>query len=541
MAPVEARDQGFGGRMSAPPLPGSSLPAWLEALAAHRSRRAALVDDAGSLTYGELGATVTAVAARLHRRGLRRGDVVATTMVPSIPHLIVLLGCLRAGVGATPVNTRLTASEARQYLSKLEPALVVADEEHAALAGALGPDVVQLPDADQPGSLEVRLGPLGSGEVGPPPPLPDPDSLALIFPTGGTTGIPKGAYYDHGSMMAWMKSVMMADPHTPEDLDLFCSPFFHVTLGVGLLSRLVGAGTLRIQPRFDPTAVLAAIDAGATRITMAPTMLTAVRRDPSFERTRRDRVRAVTFGSSAVTEAFVRDLVSDYPAATVRTAYGATEVGPVTGMEHADLLAGRLGGVGRPLPGVRMKILDSAGVELPRGEVGDLVIASPWQTLGYYGNEEETARVFRADGVHIGDTGRFEETEEGDWLHIVGRSKEMIVTGGENVFPIEVETVLAEHPAVDQVVAYGAPDDYWGERVEVAVITVPGAGATLEELREFGRGRLAGYKLPRGLRLPDRIPLTPNNKPDRIALQRHAAAEPNADGAPAEAGTERRR
>jgi fatty-acyl-CoA synthase len=209
-------------------------------------------------------------------------------------------------------------------------------------------------------------------------------------------------------------------------------------------------------------------------------------------------------------------------------------------MEHADLLAGRLSGVGRPLPGVRMKIVDADGAELPRGEEGDLVIASPWQTGGYFGDQEETANLFKRDGVHIGDMGRFDPTEDGDWLHIVGRSKEMIITGGENVFPIEVESALAEHPDVDQVVAYGVADDYWGERVEVAIVPVGGATPDLDGLREFARARLAGYKLPRGMRLPGAIPLTPNNKPDRMALQRQAAAEPSTDGEPTQGGAERR-
>jgi fatty-acyl-CoA synthase len=344
-----------------------------------------------------------------------------------------------------------------------------------------------------------------------------------VFPTGGTTGTPKGAYYDQRRMWVWLNSVIQADGNERGDVELFFSPFFHVTLGVGLLARLLGAGTVRIQPQFDPGAALAAIGEGATRLVGAPTMYAAMRAHPDFAATPRDHVRVVTFGSSPATEAFVRQMAEDYPAAKVRTAFGATEIGPVTGFEHEDLLAGRYAGVGRPLPGVRIHVAGPDGERLGPGEVGELVVVSPWQTLGYYNAPEETAATFRPDGVHLGDLGYFDED---GWLHIAGRSKEMIVTGGENVFPAEVDTVLAEHPGVLQALTYGVPDDFWGEAVEAAIVPAPGAaGVTVDELRDFGRARLAGYKLPRSLRIVDALPLTPNNKPDRGAARQAAIAE----------------
>jgi fatty-acyl-CoA synthase len=450
---------------------------------------------------------------------------VATAMTPSVPHLLVILGCLRAQLAVTPVNIRLAQSEGRAYLAPIDPSLVICDDEHEGFAAGLGRELLCLGDSSVPGTLAERLGQLLSADDVRPCELArvDADAVALILPTGGTTGTPKGAFYDHHRTWLWLTSVLAADPHGPDDLDLFCSPFFHVTLGVGLLSRLLGGGTVEIHPRFDAGAVLRAIRNGATRMAGAPTMYEALRRHPEFASTPRDGMRALTFGSAATSAEFVAALVAEYPGAEIRTAYGATEIGPVTAMEHRDLLAGRLTGVGRPLPGVRIRVLGGDGVELPRGEVGELVVASSWQMCGYYGDSEETACTFREDGVHIGDLGYLEDD---DWLHIVGRSKDMIITGGENVFPLEVEAVLGRHPAVQDVIVFGAPDDYWGERVHVAVVPTAGQQAALADLRAFGRQDLAGYKLPVALHVLAALPLTPNNKPDRRAVHELALSEP---------------
>lgn len=509
----------------------TTLPAWLEAVAAHRADRAALTDLGGTVAYRDLAAAVNATAAGLLATGLRPGDLVATAMTPSTAYAVVVLGCLRAGIVVAPLNTRLTTSELRVFLEPLAARAIVADPEHAPLAGTLGPDVIELARANQPAPLAERLAPLRADATLPPV---AEDAIAIVFPTGGTTGVPKGAYYEHRGVWAWLTSVLLAGPQREDDVDLFMSPFFHVTLGVGLLSRLLGGGSLVIQPRFHPPDVLAAMDAGITRLMGAPTMFAALRREPGFDAAARHRIRGITFGSSPATPSFIAQLVEDYPHAEIRTAYGATEIGPVTGMEHADLMAGRLAGVGRPLPGVRIRVVDDAGRELPRGEVGQLVVQSPWQTAGYYNRPDETAATFRPDGVHIGDLGSLDED---DWLHLAGRAKDLVISGGENVFPLEVENVLLQHPAVEQAIAYGLPDPYWGERLEATVVLRPDATLGLEELRAFARERLAGYKLPRGLRVVERLPVTPNNKPDRAAARRDALAAAD----PAQPAEERRR
>jgi acyl-CoA synthetase (AMP-forming)/AMP-acid ligase II len=168
-----------------------------------------------------------------------------------------------------------------------------------------------------------------------------------------------------------------------------------------------------------------------------------------------------------------------------------------------------------------MKILDPDDKPVPQGEGGQIAVRSPWQTLGYWNQPDETAATYGADGyIRLGDVGRFDET---GWLHVSGRLKEMIITGGENVFPVEVEQALNELPGVVQAVAFGLPDDYWGERVEAAVTVRPGEGVTADALRASVRESLAGYKVPKRIHVVDALPLTPNNKPDRRALQERFA------------------
>jgi acyl-CoA synthetase (AMP-forming)/AMP-acid ligase II len=224
------------------------------------------------------------------------------------------------------------------------------------------------------------------------------------------------------------------------------------------------------------------------------------------------------FGSAPATEAFVRELLVDYPSARVANGYGATEFGgTVCVLEHEDLVTGRIGGIGRPYPGVVVRVVDERGEEAPRGETGEIVVTAPGVSNGYFGNPEQTAATFRPDGVHVGDLAA---RDENGYLHLRGRLTEIIITGGENVWPAEVESALAEHPAVSQIAVYGVQDDHWGQMVSTAVTLRPGRTVTINDLRDFGRASLAGYKLPRELVIYDAFPLTSNNKIDKKALQR---------------------
>jgi acyl-CoA synthetase (AMP-forming)/AMP-acid ligase II len=494
----------------------------LRDLSVHRGEQCAAFDSAGSLSYRELVEGMDAVAAGLRRAGVGPREAVATAMEPSLAYLLVVLGAMRAGAVTAVLNTRLTPAELRPYLAPIDPVIVISDPVFNRLSRELGRDIVDLPAALHPDSAPSRLEPLyGGPAIGD---ELDEEADTLIFPTGGTTGTPKGAVYDHRGSWLWFNSAIQSEPDRQTGTELFCSPFFHVTFGVGLLARLFAGDTVHILHRFDADDVLAGIGAGAHRVIGATTMFKMLRERPAFAGTPRAHLRRIQFGASPASPQFIRQLLVDYPGAKVRSAYGATECGPVTGMEHEELVGGRIEGVGRPLPGAVLRICDDDGNDLPRGEEGEIRVRSRWSTKGYYNLPEQTAAAFRPDGFRTGDVGWF--APDG-WLHLSGRRKEMIITGGENVFPNEVEGVLLEHPGIRELIVYGMPDEHWGERVEVGIVPEPGRTVQLEELRLFARTSLAGYKLPKTMRLLEKIPLTGAHKPDRNAARRLAEERPN--------------
>lgn len=487
--------------------------------ALHYGSKLAVIDAAGTLTFGELWQAITGVAGALRESGARPGDRVATAMHPSAGHLVVLLGCMAAGLVPCPLNIRLTSAEFRRFLEPIEPALIVADPAHRAVVEGLGAPLMVLEDIDAAAPIRERLAPLWSER--PFTANVAETDVALIIPTGGTTGVPKGAISTHRGIYLWLASCAQNSGRTARDVELFFSPFFHISIVTGWMATLFVAGAVRILRAFSVEQSIQAIEEGATFLMGAPTMFTALRRDPAFARIDRSSVRSISVGAMAATTEFIRQIMDDYPQARLKHGYGATEFGPVTGIVHEDFQEGRITGVGRALPGVRIVIADDELNPLPPGQVGELVVSCPWQTAGYWGREQETADTFTALGVRLGDLGAMDEQ---GWITIAGRKKEMIISGGENVFPNEVEAVLARHPAVRDISVYGVRDDYWGERVEAAVVLQPGSSLTQAELADFGRAELGGYKLPKTLRLVDAIPLTPNNKPDRRRLSREADA-----------------
>ena len=503
-------------------MPGLLLTERLRIHALQAADHVALDDGIGPpSTYAELWDTAIRVGAGLEAAGVRPGDRVAFALTPSAPYVALVLAAMAAGAVAVPLNTRLTTAEAGDYLEPLRPSLLVSDGAHADWSSALGVPIVLADRTAHQSLLPERLRGLIAAE--PTTWTPAEDDPAVIYPTGGTTGTPKGAWYTHRATWLFADATAANQQRTPADVELYFSPFFHISLCTGLLTSLFAGSTVRIMEQFDAGDALSAIGSGCTRLMGSPTMFVAMRSHPSFGVTDRSSVRHVSFGSTNATAEFVNALMSDFPSARLKYGYGATEFGPVTAMHHDDMVAGRLSGVGRPHPGVRFRVIGPDGRELPVGEIGEIAVSCVWQANGYWERPEETARTWTESGVALGDLGSIDET---GWVTVAGRSKEMIITGGENVFPSEVENVLEGHPSVSEVCVFGVPDDYWGERVEGVVVAAAGHAVDVDALRAFARSKLAGYKVPKHLHQIDALPLTANNKPNRRALRAAAEATP---------------
>jgi fatty-acyl-CoA synthase len=366
-----------------------------------------------------------------------------------------------AGGVASPINTRLKRTEIQEYSDSIGLTTVVADERYAHLIRECSLGAIEIP-GEAGARMESQLGELGATRQGWYEPLSENDP-AVIFPTGGTTGIPKGAFTDQRGLATWTWNVALSGRRAPQDVDLFFSPCFHVTFVVGVLTPLFAGNTVVVQDSFSPPRAIEAIGRWkVNRLMGAPTMLRALMDQAekdgidSF-----DTVQHVLFGGAATLPGLIGRMARMFPKAALMTGLGATELASaVTRIENSDLRSGNYRGVGRVLAGARLKILDDDGQEIPIGGVGEIAVRSPWQTLGYWNREKETSTAYMEDGfVRLGDLGFLDSS---DWLTVTGRSKEMIRSGGENVFPREIESVIREVPAVEEVVVFGVNDDHWG-------------------------------------------------------------------------------
>ncbi|MER7007884.1 class I adenylate-forming enzyme family protein [Dactylosporangium sp. NPDC000555] len=486
---------------------------YLDAIAAHARHapdRLAVRDERGDVSYGELWSAVERIAGGLRERGVAPGDRVATTLAPGAAQLALIFGAMAAGAVAAPLNIKLTPPEVRRYLEPVAPRLIVAD----ATGAGLGDDPLVLPDggAGPLSALAPLLGPPGRGlsEV-------DPAAPAILFGTGGTTGLPKAGCWTHRSLWLYAAACVAAMEVRRTDLELFFSPFFHIALVTGPFGTLFVGGACHFLTRFDETDVLRHVTGGTvTRFFGAPTALRRLVDHPACKPAATGAVRRILYGSTRSEPDLPARLRLAFPNAELITGYGATEFGAVARLRSWELVDGTDQGVGAPVPGVVLRIVDPAGAEVPRGEVGEIVVRAPWQITGYWGHPEQTAAARHAGGIRSGDLGLLDPD---GFLHLRGRSKDLVITGGENVFPAEVEDALCAHPAIAAAAVFGRLDPEWGERVEAALVPVPGSAIDVDEVRRFCRERLAGYKVPKVFHVMDQLPLTATMKVDRRRLR----------------------
>jgi fatty-acyl-CoA synthase len=486
---------------------------YLDAIAAHARHapdRLAVRDERGDVTYGELLSAVERIAGGLRDRGVRPGDRVVTALEPGAAQLALIFGAMAAGAVAAPLNIKLAPPEVRRYLEPLAPALVVADATGAGLSdGALV----------LPGGEGGPLAPVAPLFGAPVPVLSDVDSAepAILFGTGGTTGLPKAGCWTHRSLWLYAAACVGAMEVRRTDVELFFSPFFHIALVTGPFGTFFAGGACHFLPRFDEAEVLRHVTGGVvTRFFGAPTALRRLVEHPACTPATTGAVRRILFGSTRSEPDLPARLREAFPNAELITGYGATEFGAVARLRSWELVDGTDQGVGAPVPGVVLRIIDQAGADVARGEVGEIVVQAPWQITGYWGHPEQTAAAHHEGGIRSGDLGRL---DAGGFLHLRGRSKDLVITGGENVFPAEVEDVLSQHPAIAEAAVFGTADPDWGERVEAALVPVAGGGIDVEEVRRFCRERLAGYKVPKVFHVLPGLPLTATMKVDRRALR----------------------
>jgi acyl-CoA synthetase (AMP-forming)/AMP-acid ligase II len=458
-----------------------------------------------ALSYGLWNARACRLANALLGLGLGRGDRVAILAYNRPEWLEIYAATAKAGLVTVPVNFRLVAAEIAHVLGDSGAAALIVEAPFRDMAGpvatALGippSRIIALGENDaERGSYEDILARAAATEPG--IAVAPADPWAIMY-TSGTTGRPKGAVRSHGAsaLLALVTGVELGFHRRDEGLVVM--PLCHGnSLFFATALAFVGA-PVRVHARasFDPGAVLADLAAGPSFTSLVPTHYVMMLELSAAERARHDlgRVRKLMISSAPARVETKRAVMEAFPAAGLWELYGSTEAGWVTMLQPEDQFA-KLGSVGRECVGSPpVRLLDEAGAEVADGEAGELFSRTPY-TFSYYWNlPEKTAGAFRDGYCTVGDMAR---RDADGFLHLVDRKANMIISGGANIYPSEVEAALGSHPAVLHCAAIGLPDPKWGERVHGVVVLKPGAAATAAELVEWCRSRLAGYKRPRSI------------------------------------------
>jgi acyl-CoA synthetase (AMP-forming)/AMP-acid ligase II len=474
---------------------------------------AVVAEDGWAITYRQLDQLSDEVAAGLERRGLGEGSVVALAL-PSIPeYLVAYVGGAKAGLITAGVNARLAEPERDAVVRVAEPALVVATTELAP-ANAHSDVLVVEPANDASRVLpELRV-----KDASPSPLAPDPDRpVALVF-TSGTTGTPKGALFGNRQLAA-ITAIDVGDRWGGGGRSLSGTSLAHLGPMTKLAGNLRGGGVMFLTRRWRAGDALERIERDRlTSLGGIPTQLALMMADPDFDQRDLSSVRAVVIGGGPATAALVREARQRF-GAPLAVRYSCTEAGIGTGTAFDDPDEDAEVSVGRPQRGVELTIVDDDGEPVPSGEVGAVCLRSGAVMSGYFRDPAATAAAFTPAGaVRTGDLGWIDEQGR---LRLAGRAVERYVRGGYNVYPAEVEGVLAEHPAVASVAVVSRPDDVMGEVGVAFVVARAGAAPPhLDDVRAFAAAKLARYKLPEDLRVVGELPLTPMDKVDRRELRR---------------------
>ena len=523
---------------------------WVNQIARHAHAKPDAVYlrfEGRSTTWSQLEQRVTAAAAAMARRGVSAGDRVAIMMTNRPEFLETMFAANALGAIAVPVNFRLSPDEVAFILTDSGARLLVVDATTgpaAAAARAACPHEIGFVSAgDTAGADPYFLAspsldgppeyfPVSPGLDGAPAVDVPEDSPALIMYTSGTTGRPKGAVLSHQNLQCQALTVIRAwrmfDDH---EVNLCSSPLFHIA-SIGSVAPLVligGTTVLLPSGNFNAAATLELM--AAERITsmfLVPAQWQLLCADPSLPHRDLAALHTVSWGAAPATTTLLTRMAEVFGGVNNVALFGQTEMSPVTcALDGADALR-KIGSVGKPVASVSARIVDDDMTDVPPGEVGEIVYRGPAAMSGYWQNPAATAEAFRGGWFHSGDLVRADS--EG-FLYVVDRKKDMIISGGENVYCAEVENALAAHPAVAELAVIGAPDERWGETPAAIIVLQPGASLTLAELRDWGGGRIARYKLPTILHLVDALPRNASGKVMKTELRGRYAGRLAACGA----------
>ena len=461
----------------------------------------AFVDGERRATYRELADRCRAMAGALQSAGVGAGDRVAVLMNNGHRYLECYFALPGMGAVMVPLNNRLALPELRYILEDAGVHTLIADETYAETARALAESVKQvLIGADQ---YEAALAAAVPAAL---PAVVEEDDLAGLFYTGGTTGVSKGVMLTHRNLLANAMHITIALEYSEREIYLHAAPMFHLADGASTYSVTWVGGCHTFLPSFDAGATIDIISREqVTALLLVPAMLTAITEHPSATTADFGSMRMVLHGAAPIASTLLRKSIQ-VMGCSFAQGYGMTEVAPLaTVLTHEEDLVDdeRLRSAGREIVGVEVTVRRPDGARADVGEVGEVVLRGPNVMRGYWHKPEATDEVLIDGWYWTRDLGYLDAA---GYLFLVDRAKDMIISGGENVYSIEVEDAISTHPAVLEVAVIGVPDEHWGERVHAAIVLRPGASLDAVELKAHCGQLIAGYKCPRSIEFLDALP-----------------------------------
>jgi acyl-CoA synthetase (AMP-forming)/AMP-acid ligase II len=478
--------------------------------------KVALIFEGAQRTFAELDARVNRLANALAARGVKRGDNVALLMYNRMEVVEAFFGCQKLGATPVPVNFRLVQAELDYILANSEAVGIIADSQLATRAAAAHASVdgvrFHLAVGDVPEGAEPYEDALAAASPEAPDVVVQESDLAFLMYTSGTTGRPKGAMLSHQNLWAHTTMWIHELGATADDVWLSGLPLFHIGGVNGVLPFIFLGGTVIITPSTG-------FDAGesidllyrhrATMCYFVPTQWQEVCSHPHIEKIDPTVLRKAFWGASQAPRSTLELMSATFPDSEIVNAFGQTEMSSCTCFLKGPDSVRKMGSVGQPVLGLEVRIVDDEGNDVAQGEVGEIVYRGATVTQGYFRNEAATDEAFEGGWFHSGDL--VQQDDEG-YIYVVDRKKDMIISGGENIYPAEIEAVLVAHEAVAEVAVIGVPHEKWVETPLAVVVPADGAEVSEAELIELCRNSLAGYKKPSGVVFADALPRNASGK-----------------------------
>ena len=473
-----------------------------------------------TLSYGEVNALANQLAHGFLALDVEKGERVAILGENSAWHCVFFMAASKTGAVAVPLNYRLAPAELAFVIGDANTrALLVLEGMESVLADLREnlPANTAIISHDQPDSLHLESWISQFPQHSPEVEMMSGEAFLQLY-TSGTTGNPKGVVTSHHNILALTMMNIIASPARPNQgtAGIVCAPLFHIGGAGSAVAAIFNGQHTLLHRVFDPVQLVDDMERyPVTAIFMVPAMIMAVLQIPGVEQRNFSKLQQIFYGASPISETVLRRAMEVFQCDFVQM-YGMTETtGTVVNLspeDHRLALAGKpelLRSCGRASVGTRVNIMSPDGAEVPAGEVGEIWVKSETNMLEYYNLPEATAADLTDGWVHTGDAGY--KDEEG-YIYLKDRMKDMVVSGGENIYPVEVENALAKHEAVADVAVIGVPDDKFGEALLAFVVTRPGMSLTVDEAIEFCRDKIAGYKIPRQLQLVAELPRNPSGK-----------------------------